>query len=135
MSRASLLRLVTARIMSLLACAYRASVVSVTVLLCLSTSALQSLNCSKHTSAASSKLVSRTQIADMSFCRLWPVKQPAAQSMEEALPNDVKGPRLYPVSILWEPPFTMLVHLVGHGSLQVSLSPSVIIAAMSCCLR
>ena len=54
------------------------------------------------------------------LCRLWPVKLPAAQSMEEALPNDVKGPRLYPVSILWEPPFTMLVHLVGHGSLQVS---------------
>ena len=55
--------------------------------------------------------------------------------MEEALPNDVKGPRLYPVSILWEPPFTMLVHLVGHGSLQVSLGTNVFVAAVSCCLR
>ena len=43
--------------------------------------------------------------------------------MEKALPNDAKGARLYPVSIMWEPPFTMMVHLTGHGSRQVRRLP------------
>ena len=27
---------------------------------------------------------------------------------------------LYPVSMEWDPPFTMMVDLIGHGDLQVS---------------
>ena len=29
---------------------------------------------------------------------------------------------LYPVSMEWDPPFTMMVDLIGHGDLQVSAS-------------
>lgn len=38
--------------------------------------------------------------------------------MEPALPFDRQAKQLYPVSITWQPPFTMLVDLKGHGDLQ-----------------
>ena len=45
------------------------------------------------------------------------------EGMEEALPRDLVVKQLYPVSIAWEPPFTMMVDLVGHGDPQVPLYP------------
>ncbi len=42
--------------------------------------------------------------------------------MEAALPFDRQAKQLYPVSITWQPPFTMLVDLKGHGDLQAWLS-------------
>ena len=36
--------------------------------------------------------------------------------------EEVQGRELYPVSLVWQPPFTMLVDLVGHGDLQVWLA-------------
>ena len=44
--------------------------------------------------------------------------------MEAALPFDRQAKQLYPVSITWQPPFTMLVDLKGHGDLQAWLSTS-----------
>ena len=44
---------------------------------------------------------------------------PVLEGMEEALPRDLAARQLYPVSICWDPPFTMLVDLVGHGDPQV----------------
>ena len=38
--------------------------------------------------------------------------------MESALPFDRQAKQLYPVSITWQPPFTMLLDLKGHGDLQ-----------------
>lgn len=43
--------------------------------------------------------------------------------MEAALPRDSSLHQLYPVSISWTPPYTMMVDLVGHGDPQVSLGP------------
>ena len=40
---------------------------------------------------------------------------------EEDLPFDRSDTQLYPVSIPWRPPFTMLVNLMGQGDLQVTL--------------
>jgi hypothetical protein len=39
--------------------------------------------------------------------------------MEASLPYDLRAKQLYPVSLVWHPPFTMLVDLVGHGDTQV----------------
>ena len=39
--------------------------------------------------------------------------------MEEALPFDSKQKVLYPVSVQWLPPFTIMTDLVDHGELQV----------------
>lgn len=39
--------------------------------------------------------------------------------MEMSLPRDRLTPQLYPVSMVWQPPFTQLVDLVGHGDMQV----------------
>jgi hypothetical protein len=39
--------------------------------------------------------------------------------MEVSLPYDLRAKQLYPVSVVWQPPFTMLVDLVGHGDAQV----------------
>ena len=44
----------------------------------------------------------------------------SAGAMEEALPFDSKEVMLYPVSMLWQPPFTVMVDLWGRGELQVS---------------
>ena len=44
---------------------------------------------------------------------------PVLEGMEEALPHDLAARQLYPISIGWDPPFTMLVDLVGHGDPQV----------------
>ena len=41
--------------------------------------------------------------------------------MESALPFDRQAKQLYPVSITWQPPFTMLLDLKGHGDLQACL--------------
>ena len=41
--------------------------------------------------------------------------------MEPALPFDRQAKQLYPVSITWQPPFTMLLDLKGHGDLQARL--------------
>lgn len=38
---------------------------------------------------------------------------------EEDLPFDRSDAQLYPVSIPWQPPFNMLLHLMGQGDLQV----------------
>ena len=43
--------------------------------------------------------------------------------MEAALPRDSARHQLYPVSVAWAPPFTMLVDLVGHGDPQVTWTP------------
>ena len=40
---------------------------------------------------------------------------------EEELPFDRSDAQLYPVSIPWQPPFTMLVNLIGQGDLQVHI--------------
>ena len=42
----------------------------------------------------------------------------ALPTMESALPFDRQAKQLYPVSITWQPPFTMLLDLKGHGDLQ-----------------
>lgn len=39
--------------------------------------------------------------------------------MEEALPFDSKEKVQYPVSVAWQPPFTIMVDLVGRGELLV----------------
>ncbi len=41
------------------------------------------------------------------------------QPMEASLPRDRQSAQLYPVSMVWQPPFTQLVDLVGHGDMQV----------------
>ena len=38
---------------------------------------------------------------------------------EEMLPFDRKDEQRYPISIAWQPPFTMLVDLIGRGDVQV----------------
>jgi hypothetical protein len=45
--------------------------------------------------------------------------QGMAAAMEPSLPHDAAARQLYPVSLVWQPPFTMLVDLVGHGDPQV----------------
>ena len=45
----------------------------------------------------------------------------ALPTMESALPFDRQAKQLYPVSITWQPPFTMLLDLKGHGDLQACL--------------
>ena len=42
---------------------------------------------------------------------------------EQELPFDRSDKQLYPVSVIWQPPFTMMVDLVGAGDLQVYLIP------------
>ena len=37
-------------------------------------------------------------------------------------PGEAQGRELYPVSLVWQPPFTMLVDRVGHGDPQVRLA-------------
>ncbi len=59
-------------------------------------------------------------------CRVPAVKEEEeeaakVQPMEPALPRDRLAPQLYPVSMVWQPPFTQLVDLIGHGDLQVLL--------------
>ena len=39
--------------------------------------------------------------------------------MEASLPRDWQSAQLYPVSMVWQPPFTQLVDLIGHGDMQV----------------
>ena len=46
---------------------------------------------------------------------------------EEELPFDRSDTQLYPVSVSWQPPFTMLVDLNGQGDLQVPLPLRVLI--------
>ena len=41
--------------------------------------------------------------------------------MEPSLPHDLQRRQLYPVSLVWQPAFTMLVDLVGHGDPQVGM--------------
>lgn len=55
----------------------------------------------------------------------------AAEGMEEILPRDLAGKQLYPVSITWEPPFSMMVDLVGHGDPQVQRLSRAPLAASS----
>ena len=50
--------------------------------------------------------------------------------MEPALPFDKQAKQLYPVSITWQPPFSMLVDLKGHGDLQAWLPRLSVIYAM-----
>ena len=38
---------------------------------------------------------------------------------EQELPFDRSDKQLYPVSVTWQPPFTMMVDLIGAGDLQV----------------
>lgn len=56
-------------------------------------------------------------------CRVPAVKEEEeaakVQPMEPALPRDRLAAQLYPVSMVWQPPFTQLVDLIGHGNLQV----------------
>ncbi len=55
--------------------------------------------------------------------------------MESALPFDRQAKQLYPVSITWQPPFTMLLDLKGHGNLQACLTASnVMQLQLSLCL-
>lgn len=56
-----------------------------------------------------------------SACREGDVEEEdgVAPIMESALPFDRQSKQLYPVSITWQPPFTMLLDLKGHGDLQV----------------
>ena len=42
---------------------------------------------------------------------------------EQELPFDRSDKQLYPVSVTWQPPFTMMVDLIGAGDLQVSTHP------------
>ena len=41
---------------------------------------------------------------------------------EQELPFDRSDKQLFPVSVTWQPPFTMMVDLIGSGDLQVSLN-------------
>ena len=43
--------------------------------------------------------------------------QPGSGQMEAALPFDSAKKVLYPVSVSWQPAFTVMVDLVGHGEL------------------
>ena len=47
------------------------------------------------------------------------------------LPFDRSDTQLYPVSVTWAPPFTMMVDLIGRGDLQVPLSSHVWIILLS----
>ena len=40
---------------------------------------------------------------------------------EELLPFERSDKQRYPISVTWQPPFTMMVDLVGRGDLQVLL--------------
>ena len=42
-------------------------------------------------------------------------------STEELLPFERSDKQRYPISVTWQPPFTMMVDLVGQGDLQVLL--------------
>lgn len=42
---------------------------------------------------------------------------------EQELPFDRSDKQLYPVSVTWQPPFTMMVDLIGAGDLQVVFHP------------
>ena len=42
---------------------------------------------------------------------------------EQELPFDRSDKQLYPVSVTWQPPFTMMVDLIGAGDLQVFFHP------------
>ena len=50
---------------------------------------------------------------------------------EKDLPFDRSDMQLYPVSIPRQPPFTMLLHLMGQGDLQVPISQNVLLIGMS----
>ena len=50
-------------------------------------------------------------------------------SKEELLPFERSDKQRYPISVTWQPPFTMMVDLVGQGDLQVLLVLS------ACCWR
>jgi len=55
--------------------------------------------------------------------------------MESALPFDRQAKQLFPVSITWQPPFTMLLDLKGRGDLQACLTASnVMQMQLSLCL-
>lgn len=54
---------------------------------------------------------------------VWPVCRSEVEDAETepSLPYDLRAKQLYPVSMVWQPPFTMLLDLVGHGDVQVGL--------------
>ena len=45
--------------------------------------------------------------------------QGARVRTEEMLPFERSDEQLYPISVTWQPPFTMLVDLIGRGDVQV----------------
>ena len=58
--------------------------------------------------------------------------EPRDGLMEESLPFDRVENVLYPVSVWWQPAFTVMVDLIGHGELQVLPPPLADACAIAC---
>ncbi|CAL8471301.1 g10843 [Coccomyxa elongata] len=57
------------------------------------------------------------------------IEEAEEQPMEMSLPRDRLTPQLYPVSMVWQPPFTQLVDLVGHGDMQAGVDVAATLTA------